>query len=415
MSLPIRTPPIQENWECRGCGICCRGAVVALNDGDLQRIHAQRWDEDPDFRGKKILKRLGLFDKRYRLAQRDDGVCIFQDADKLCRIHKRFGYDAKPHVCRMAPLQLVPLEKIAYATLRRYCPSAAADLGREVKEQLDGLRALLKSSGEAPLPSRPPVLARGCRRHWEDAVAFNDVLSRLILDARFPLVRRLVRGLELCNLLNDCKLRRLSGQRLMELLSMLETSAIEDSAAFFQERASPKRQAGKLFRQTVLEYLRLHPDFTGERSWRERWRLISAAVRFGRGKGTVPRLRLPFAPATFQSQERPLGPLAETALKPLDSYLKTAVASWRYVMLKRSGWSMIESFWDLALSYSVGMWVLRLACADREPDKDDAVRAVMMLDRGQTHASLVGYRHRLRVRALAHNNQLSRLAIWYAR
>jgi hypothetical protein len=84
-------------------------------------------------------------------------------------------------------------------------------------------------------------------------------------------------------------------------------------------------------------------------------------------------------------------------------------------MLKRSSWSMVESFWDLSLSYSVGMWVLRLACTGREPNADDAIRVVMMLDRGQTHAPLAGYRHRLRVRALAHNDQLARLAAWYAR
>jgi lysine-N-methylase len=415
MPLPIRTPPIPENWDCQGCGVCCRGAIVVLNEGDLKQIRAQRWDEDPDFRGKKILVRLGLFDKRYRLAQRNDGVCIFQDADKLCRIHKRFGYDAKPHVCRMAPLQLVPLENIAYVTLRRYCPSAAADRGRGLKEQLDDLRELLKRSGEEPLPSRPPALTRRHPRPWNDAAAFNDSLSRLILDDSFPLVRRLVHGLQLCNLLDECKLRQFKGQRLVELLSMLEISAIEDSASFFQERAAPKRQAGKLFRQTVLEYLRLHPDFTGEQSWRERRRLISAAFRFGRGTGAIPRFRLPFPAATFQSQERPLGPLAEMVLKPFNSYFQTALVSWRYAMLKRSGWSMVESFWDLSLSYSVGMWVLRLACTGREPNVEDVIRVVMMLDRGQTHAPLAGYRHRLRVRALAHNDQLARLAAWYAR
>ena len=415
MPLPIRVLPILENWDCHGCGICCRGAVVVLNERDLERIRRQGWDKDPDFRGKRILVRVGLFDKRYRLAQRNDGTCIFQDADKLCRIHKRFGYDAKPHVCRMAPLQLVPLEKIAYVTLRRYCPSAAADRGRSLREQLGELCELLKQSGEEPLPSRPPALTRRHRRPWKDAEAFNDGLSRLMQDDRFPLVRRLVHGLELCNLLNACNLRNFKGQRLVELLSMLENSAIEDSASLFKERLPPKRQTGKLVRQTILEYLRLHPDFTGEYSWRERWRLISAAFRFGRGKGAIPRFHLPFPPASFESQERSLGRLGEAVLKPFNSYFETAVVSWRYAMLKRSGWSMVESFWDLALSYCVGMWVLRLACTGQEANVEDVIRVVMMLDRGQTHASLVGYRHRLRVRALAHNDQLARLVVWYAR
>jgi len=415
MSLPIRTLPILENWDCHGCGICCRGAIVVLNELDLEQIRSQRWDEHPDFRGKKILVHLGLFDKRHRLAQRGDGTCIFQDTDKLCRIHKEFGYDAKPHVCRMAPLQLVPLENHAYVTLRRYCPSAAADSGRSLKEQLGELRELLKRSGEEPLPSRPPRLTRRYRRGWKDAAALNDSLAGLILDSRYPLVRRLVHGLELCNLLEGCKLRGFGGQRLVELLSMLENSAIEDSASLFKERLLPGRQLGKLFRQTILEYLRLHPDFIAEYSWGERRRLIAAAFRFGRGTGEVPRFRLPFPPATFQSQERSLGHLGDTVLKPLNSYFETAVVSWRYAMMKRSGWSMIESFYALALSYSVGMWVLRLACTGRDPTVEDVIRVVMMLDRGQTHAQLVGYRHRLRVRALAHNGQLGRLAAWYAR
>jgi lysine-N-methylase len=389
--------------------------VVVLNQGDLERIRRQGWEKDPDFRSKKFLVRLGLFDRRYRLAQGNDGRCVFQDDDKLCRIHKKFGYEAKPHVCRMAPLQLVPLENMAYVTLRRYCPSAAADSGRSLQEQLDELGELLKRSGEEPLPSRPPALTPRHRRPWKDAEALNGSLSRLILDKRFPLVRRLVHGLKLCDLLNTCKLRQFKGQRLVELLSMLENPAIEESASSFSNRVGPSRQAGKLFRQTILEYLCLHPDFAGEYSWGERWRLISAAFRFGRGRGAIPQLHLPFAATSFESQERSLGPLGETVLKPFNSYFETAVLSWRYAMLKRSGWSMVESFWDLALSYCVGMWVLRLACTEREPTVEDVIRVVMMLDRGQTHASLSGYRHRLRVRTLTHDDQLARLAVWYAR
>ncbi len=415
MSLPLRTPPIAENWDCHGCGICCRGAVVVLNEGDLERIRGQGWENDPDFRGKKILVRVGLLDRRYRLAQGKDGRCVFQDDDKLCRIHKRFGYEAKPHVCRMAPLQVVPLEKAAYVTLRRYCPSAAADKGRSVREQLDELGELLRRSGEAPMPSRPPALRPRCHRPWKDAEALSGSLSRLITDRRFPLVRRVVHGLKLCDLLNTCNLRQFKAQRLVELLTMLDKPAIEDGASLFNNRVGPSRQAGKLFRQTILEYLRLHPDYAGEYTWRERWRLISAALRFGRGKGAIPQLHLPFPAATFESQERSLGHLGEAVLKPLNAYFETAVASWRYAMLRRSGWSIVESFWDLGLAYSVGMWVLRLACTGREAGEEDVIRAVMMLDRGQTHGPLGGYRHRLRVRALAHNDQLARLAVWYAR
>ena len=414
MPLPLRPLPISENWDCHGCGICCRGAVVVLNERDLERIGRQGWDQDPDFRGKAILVRVGLFDKRYRLAQRNDGTCVFQDDDRLCRIHKRFGYEAKPHVCRMAPLQLVPLENVAYVTLRRYCPSAAADNGRSLGEQLDELAELLEQSGEEPLPSRPPPLTARHRRPWKDAEALQGSLSRLMTDKRFPLVRRLVHGLKLCDLLSACKMRQFKAQRLVELLSMLENPAIEESASLFNNRVGPSRQAGKLFRQTILEYLRLHPDFAGEYSWRERWRLISAAFRFARGKGAIPQLHLPFAAASFQLQERARGIWPKRCLNPLTRISKRpscpgicdAEAAGLVDDRKLSGPG------PGLLGGDVG---LALACSEREPNVEDVVRVVMMLDRGQTHAPLGGYRHRLRVRALAHNDQLGRLAAWYAR
>ena len=122
MTLPIKTLPILEQWDCHGCGICCRGASVLLNEADLKRLRAQHWEAHPDFIGKKVIVRQGLFDRRYRLAHRRDGTCVFQDADKLCRIHREFGYDAKPHVCRMAPLQMIPLENFVYVTLRAIAP-----------------------------------------------------------------------------------------------------------------------------------------------------------------------------------------------------------------------------------------------------------------------------------------------------
>lgn len=414
MPLSLRTLPILENWDCQGCGICCHGALVVLNDSDLNQFRSQHWEDHPDFKGKKTLVRFGMFDNRYRLAQRGDGTCIFQDADKLCRIHKEFGYDAKPHICRMAPLQVIPLDTFAYVTLRRYCPSAAADRGRSLKEQLDELKNLLKRAHEEPLPSRPPYVTRKYRLGWKDTTSLNDCLKRIIEDTRFPLIRRLVHGLQLCNLLGDCKLRGFKGTKLVELLSMLQNAAVESSSEFFKDRLAPSPQAGKLFRQSLLEYLRLHPDYVGDSSWRERWRLISAAFKFSRGSGTVPIFNLPFSPSTFELQERALEHLDQTILKPLNAYFETAVVSWRYAMMK-PGWSMLESFWALALSYSVGMWTLRLASSNREPNLDDVIRVVMMLDRGQTHAQLTGLRHRLRIRALSHNNQLSRLAIWYAR
>jgi lysine-N-methylase len=415
MSLPIKTLPILEQWDCHGCGICCRGAAVLLNDADLARLRDQHWERRPDFRGKKLIVRAGLFDRRYRLAHRNDGTCVFQDADKLCRIHREFGYDAKPHVCRMAPLQMIPLENFVYVTLRRYCPSAAADKGRPLKVQLDEYRRLAVASGAVPDPPPPPKLTRRYRRPWNEAMAVAGVLEKFMLDEHYPPVRRLVHGLEFCRLFDRCRLNKIQGNRLVELLAVMRTTAVESAGPLFENRVPPGRSAYRWFRQIALEYLRLHPDFLPETSWRERGRMVQAAFMYAWGKGRVPCFRMNFPPATFADLERPLGALPSDVLLPLTRYFERAVVSLRYVMFKGGRWSITEGFQALALGFPVALWMLRFACGPRTPEVQDVINVVMMLDRGETNASMVGAQHRWRTNSLSNDQQLSRLTAWYAR
>jgi lysine-N-methylase len=415
MTLPIKTLPILEQWDCHGCGICCRGATVLLNDADLNRLREQHWEKHPDFRGKKFIVRMGLFVRRQRLAHRKNGVCIFQDADKLCRIHRDFGYDAKPHICRMAPLQMIPLENFVYVTLRRYCPSAAADKGRPLKEQLDEYRRLALASDAVPAPSSPPKLTRRYRRPWKEVMVVAEVLNKLMLDESYPLVRRLVHGLEFCRLFDQCRLKKIQGPRIAELLAVLKETAVESAGPFFDTRVPPGRSAYRWFRQIALEYLRLHPDFLPETSWRERGRMVHAALAYAWGKGRVPCFRMNFPPAAFADLERPLGALPDDVLRPLTRYFERAVVSLRYAMFKGGRWSIVEGFQALALGFPVALWMLRFACGQRAPAVQDVINVVMMLDRGETNGCFLGLQHRWRTNSLMNDHQLSRLVAWYAR
>src|SRR5438046_770030 len=144
MPLPIKPLPVVERWDCHQCGACCRGSLVPLSDDDLARLQSQKWEERPEFRDTPVAVRESWLSSRYRLAQRDDGSCVFLLPDGMCRIHKELGFDAKPLVCRMFPLQIVPRDNAALVTIRRACPSAAADQGRPISEHLEFARQLAR-------------------------------------------------------------------------------------------------------------------------------------------------------------------------------------------------------------------------------------------------------------------------------
>ena len=170
-----------------------------------------------------------------------------------------------------------------------------------------------------------------------------------------------------------------------------------------------------MFRHAALEFLRLHPRFVVEESWGGRWRMALNSLALARGKGCVPRIDPSSPQPTFEDLERPLGHLGATVLRPVTAYFEGAAASKQYAILGRRGWSIVESFRALALSHAVSLWMLRLVCAGRAPEAEDAIGVVAAIDRGQVIGALSGRRHRKRVGSVARRGELARLVAWYAR
>ncbi|MCB9759412.1 MAG: YkgJ family cysteine cluster protein [Alphaproteobacteria bacterium] len=85
--------------RCMGCGGSCQSVHVSLFGDEPERIRAlaaqldvsEPVDEDNHLR--KV-----------------DGACVFLDPGNLCRIHARFGPEAKPTVCRQFPIVAVRAE-----------------------------------------------------------------------------------------------------------------------------------------------------------------------------------------------------------------------------------------------------------------------------------------------------------------
>lgn len=415
MTLPLKTLPLVEKWTCHNCSICCRGSTFILSDDDLERLRQQRWNEHPDYRGKKILVRVGLFGRRYRLAKRPDGYCVFLTPEGLCRIHKEYGEPAKPLICRMFPYQPVPTDKEAIVTLRRYCPSAAQGKGRPLEEQMDTVRELAALGHLAEQPTLAPPIIPRAGHSWDAFHAVAGVIGRIMADQQRPHVRRLVHALEFCQLLQQCHLAKLSRGKFGELLGLLEKSSGAEAAQRFEVRHPPGRLGAMVFRQVALEYMRLHPRLQLVATWGARWTMVRMAIAFARGRGKIPGIEPALGPATFEELENPLGHLDAAVLEPLNVYLETAAASRHYALLLRRPWSLVESFQALALAHAAALWLVRLGAAGREPQIGDVVDAVGAVDRGQGDPTLAGWRHRRRITSLVRLHELSRLIVWYAR
>ncbi|MEX2093263.1 MAG: YkgJ family cysteine cluster protein [Pirellulales bacterium] len=409
MTLKLRTLPILEQWDCHHCTACCRETTILLTPDDLARLRGQQWDQHPDYRGIRTVESSSWLVGKPVLAHRPDGSCVFLTEAGRCRIHELFGPEAKPFMCRQFPLQVVATDRGAVATVVRSCPSAAADRGRPLDAHLSFLRRLLPdklSAGESP--TAPPILRR-TTRGWDDFHHLAGALERLVVDGRFPLVRRLVHGLRFCALVDECKWKGIVHDAVAELAAVLEQSATNDVGPLFQDRQPPSPAAARLFRRLGAHFIRCVPGGRPTRTWLDHWRVFRASGQLARTRGQLPELHPRFPTAHVDQLERPLGPLAENVLHPLDRFYESQAISKRYV-LTQANFSLVDSFRTLAFTFPMALWMLRWLAVDRDPAADDMVQIVVALERGYVLPALnsaAGY--------LAESGELERLMAWYGR
>jgi lysine-N-methylase len=412
MSLPIVVLSNHEKWDCHQCGICCRGSIISLSDDDTARIRGQNWNQQPEFRNVRTLVRIG-FSSRYQLAHRPDGACVFLSESGMCMIHAKFGPDAKPTICQVFPLQLIPREKSAVLTVRRACPSAVLDRGQDVKGHLSFVNRKVRDGGLSAKPIHAPIFKVGETRAWATINCVLESVANLLHDERYPPVRRVVHVLQLAGLLQKAKTRSMTDESVSDLVRTLEPIVVEESRLFFQDRKAPSWLGQNLFRQAALEYARLHPDFRMRKGVFNRLQMMGTGWRVFRSKA-LPDMRPAFPNASFPDLERPLGSIDGAIDRTMARYLETQSASYLYAIAERGAWSIVESIRGLAMQFPLGLWLLRWVSHGREPTMDDMVKIIVALDRGQGFAALRGPLQRGRIATLGAQGELERLAVWYA-
>ncbi|HEV3205082.1 MAG TPA: YkgJ family cysteine cluster protein [Gemmataceae bacterium] len=418
MPLPVRHLSVLQNWDCQGCGNCCREYHISVTEEERQHILTQGWEQDPAIGTFPLFVRSGPpWSRKYRLNHRSDGACIFLSSENRCKIHERFGEAAKPFPCRLYPFVLVPVGDHFRAGLRFACPSAAANRGKRLADHyghLTGLVPELEMAVSAPGEQIPaPPLQRGQQINWPDLLRFVDAIQTLLRDRSCSFEGRMRKCLALTKLCRQARFEKIKGSRLVEFLSLVGMSLEKDVPSDPLVLPAPGRLGRVLFRQALAVYIR--KDQGPQRNEiRSKLGLVRAAWRFARGKGPVPRLHGWLPQTTFERVEEPRGVLSQQADAILERYYLVKVGSLQFcgpAFYRYTFWEGLES---LALTLPIILWITR-AMGDISPE-EAAQRAIAMVDRNFGFNPVLGMqRQRLAIRILSHRGELERLIAWYSR
>lgn len=423
MSASVRHLPVLQNWDCHATGTCCKEYQVTLSDEERRRIEEQGWDASADLDGRSPFVRRGPpWKRRYQLNRRPDGSCVFLSEQGRCRIHERFGYEAKPLPCRLFPFVLIPVGDHWRVSVRFACPSAAASKGRPLAEHDDALKqfaaelAQREGLGTSPDGSLvpPPRLQSGQRVGWSDLLRFVSALQALLRNPNDRMERRLRKCLALARECRRARFDKVTGGRLNEFLNLIGTS-LEAEVPRDPAALPPASWVGHvLFRQALALFLRKDQGPNRGLAARGRAALLAAALQFARGTGPVPRLHAWLPETTFERIEAATGPLSGEAEQVLERYYAIKVGSLQFCGPAYFGLPFWDGLEALLVTYPVILWTAR-AFHDL-PRAEAVTRALCIVDdHFGFNRVLASHRQRLSFRLLASLKELERLIAWYSR
>jgi lysine-N-methylase len=418
MTTPLRNLPVMQNWDCHGCGDCCRRLEAKITNVEKQRIEALDLANDPEVARQPWFAPAGRGSTDWKLKHRPEGGCVFLTAQNRCRIQERFGAEAKPFVCRLFPFVLIPAGNHWRVGMRFACPSAAANRGRPVvdaKQDLVQLSRLLEQhAGRSADSAPPPVLRAGQPIAWPDACRVVQVLVEIVQDRRDRLERRLRKCLALARACGQLQTDSLHGDRLSKFLQAVRNSLETEVPREPADLPPPDRVLGRvLFRVLLPIFARKYRTVREGSGIRRSLDRVLVGWRFVRGHGPVPRIN-EFLPATtFEEIER-CGGMPVEMDETLERYYAIKLNSMQFCGPPNFDlplWAGLES---LILTLPMILW-LRRAFADRSA-VEAVQQAIQLVDDHFGGDPMLGLPHIQSLqRMLAQRGELEKLVAWYSR
>jgi len=158
-------------FSCHSCNRCCSeqhllGPLTRAERDVILEGFGARNDHAGSDPSNFIPLPTGAQEPVYLLRPRD-GRCSYLGPDRLCRIHRDLGEEAKPSVCRMFPFRAVRTPTGWDAGMSLSCPTVAAGKGPDPKPELRGALEALRDVSKQ-LHQVPPVvpLVQGVSVAW---------------------------------------------------------------------------------------------------------------------------------------------------------------------------------------------------------------------------------------------------------
>lgn len=391
-SLPVIMPNVaDQRWSCHSCGDCCRTLVIHLTDEERRRIDQQDWTEELDA---APYVRAG---QEWALNKRDDGACVFLDENNHCKIHSKYGEQAKPLACRIFPFSVRPVPHGWQASLRFDCPSVISSKGKPISQHRAWLAELVKELPHGRHGDDDVVhLQRGVRATAEEISTVTQRFTRWLKSDSLPMTDRLITAARVTTTLSDATLTKVRDRRFAELLDVLFEMAPTECAV---APAYPKTRQQGMLRQLAFAHaehvtLREMRSGLGSRLWK-RWQQLRSASRFSKGVGLVPRLPGLNGVATFDAVDS-VGPAADGSQDVenlLMRYLSARLEGRSVFGEGYYGWPVVSGLAALWLSVAAAGWLARYAAAADGRSLasfTDAARALGIVDRAATRLPILG-------------------------
>ena len=418
MSLPLRSLPVLQNWDCHSCGDCCRIHEVAVTDAEKERIEKLDLAGDTEIPTGPWFERKGWGRSgKWVLTRREDGSCVFLTAGNHCRLHERFGADIKPFACRLYPFVLIPAGDHWRVGMHYSCPSATENKGRPLRAQegeLCGLVPQLEKHVDRSAESAPaPPLQPRQQLPWPDLLRITQALAEIVQERDARLETRLRRCLALARVCRQARLDNLHGGKLSEFLQVVRTAVDGEVPRSAAEVPPPGWLERVLFRSMLAIYARRDNGVHRGPATRSRLGRVRAGWRFVRGRGPVPRVNALLPDTTFAAVEA-RGALPAETDAILERYYVTKLNSLQFCgppNFNLPFWTGLDS---LVLTLPMILWLARALATD---DPVAALtNAMLLVDHHFGSNRVLGSGLvRFYLRTLAERGEVDRLVAWYSR